>query len=112
MYCSQPCRTRGARFERECNKSGLSLNTLKTVTELKNVENMVDRMHKESKAKVKKLKEAGRVNEALETITQWQSDLTHLNGKWQGLHRKEHDLHDKRIDLRRLHGLFVNEDEF
>ena len=64
LYCSQLCRIRGARFEREYNKMGLFSDMLQTKTEIETVENMMDKREKESIAKARKLREAGQINEA------------------------------------------------
>ena len=111
LYCSRPCRTRGARFEREYAKTGLFLDTLQNRTEYERLNDMITRMKKGSMAEAKRLREAGRINDALKTLTECENNLVHLTGKKQGLHRKIYDWYDKYLDLRRRHGMFIKEDE-
>ena len=110
-YCSRPCRTRGARFEREYAKTGLFLDSLQNRTECERLDDMNTRMKKESRAEAKGLKEAGRINDARKTLAECENNLVHLTGKRQGLYRKIYDWRDKYLDLRRRHGMFIEEDE-
>ena len=110
-YCSRPCRTRGARFGREYAKTELYLDRLQNLTEYERLDNMITRMKKRSIAEAKRLREAGRINDALKTLTECENNLVCLTGKQQGLHRKMYDLYDIYLDLRRRHGMFIEEDE-
>ena len=110
-YCSRPCRTRGARFEREYAKTGLFLDRLQNQTECEKLDDMTTKMKKRSIAEAKRLREAGRINDAIKTLTECENNLVRFTGKKQGFYRKTYDLYDIYLDLRRRHGMFIEEDE-
>ena len=73
------------------------------------LDDMITRMEKESLAKTERLRKTGRTSDARKTLTEWKDNLVRLVGKQQGFRRKTCDLYDAYLDLRRRHGMFIEE---
>ena len=93
-------------------KTGLFFDVLETKRKCEMVDGMIGRMHKETMVETKRLREMSRIDDALETSTRWKTNLAYLAGKRQNLYRKTCDLHDRYVDLRCRHDMFINKDEF